>query len=95
MALEVDFNQVILEGDSQILINAFTTLSFWSYHEGYTICSLLFFLELKYSHVCRHCNTVAHLLAKRTISSPFLNVWMEDVPPDILDGLQVDLNSLP
>ena len=54
----------------------------------------LSFLKISFSHVCRQGNVVAHCLAKRVILSKSLNVWMEDVPPDILQFVQADLAAL-
>ena len=53
------------------------------------------FSKINYSHVHRHCNTVAHPLARRAISLSQMQVWMEDVPLDILPILQADLTGLP
>ena len=36
-----------------------------------------------FSHVPRHCNKVAHALARRAISYPYILVWMEDVSSDM------------
>ena len=48
-----------------------------------------------FTHVRRHCNALAHSLARRAqgLSQPL--VWMEDVPPDTLTILQADLLGLP
>ena len=35
-----------------------------------------------------------HLLARQAISFSSLQIRMEDVPPDIVDVLQADFNSL-
>ena len=41
-----------------------------------------------FSHVRRHCNYIAHSLARRAIRSPLLLVWMEDVPSDFVTIFQ-------
>ena len=41
-------------------------------------------------HILREGNCVAHKLARRAINNPFL-VWMESVPPNVLDVYQLDL----
>ena len=46
---------------------------------------------VRYSHVYRQGNNVAHALARRALSEPNLTVWMEDVPPDIHHIVQADL----
>ena len=52
-----------------------------------------YFACIRFVHVYRQGNNVAHALAKRAITSPDLNVWMEDVPLDILHVVQADLAS--
>ncbi|XP_065623642.1 uncharacterized protein LOC136064997 [Quercus suber] len=98
LALETGFQQIILEGDSQILLSAleknFHTLS----NFGHLITDIQYlascFSKMQYSHVRKHCNTVAHSLARRAVSLSQMQVWMEDVPPDITHVLQADLNGL-
>ena len=46
------------------------------------------------SHVRRHCNTVAHSLVRMAVSLSQMQVWIEDVPPDINHVFQADLNGL-
>ena len=50
--------------------------------------------EIHYSHVRRHCNTIAHALARRANSVSHYQVWMEDVPPDINSVLEADFPDL-
>ena len=47
-----------------------------------------------FNTVGRTGNFVAHHLARRAISTHDLNVWMEEVPPDILQFVQADLTAL-
>ena len=42
----------------------------------------------------RQCNAVAHSLARRAILSPCLQVWMEDVPPELADVFLADLQAI-
>ena len=52
------------------------------------------FSIISFSHVRRHCNIVAHSIARQTISFSSLQVLMEDVQPEIADVLQADFHSL-
>ena len=47
-----------------------------------------------YSHVKRNGNSVAHYLAKHTLSILDLQVWMEDVPSHIVSFLHLDATHL-
>lgn len=99
-AARLGMDRVIIEGDSQIIIN---TLN--SDHQSLTpfrhiandvqYIASQSFNDFRFSHVRRFCNAVTHTLAQRAISSPNMVVRMEDVPPDISFVLQADLNSLP
>ena len=99
LALETGFQQITLEGDSQILISALVNNTHSLSSFGHILKDIQFlascFSKINYSHVRRHCNTVAHSLARRAISLSQLQVWMEDVPPDILPVFQADLTGLP
>ncbi|KAL0013498.1 hypothetical protein SO802_000567 [Lithocarpus litseifolius] len=94
LALETGFDRVILEGDSQVLITALQNNSYTLSHFGHLIKDIQYlascFSEIHFSHVRRHCNTVAHALAKRANSIFQYQVWMEDVPPDIISVLEAN-----
>ena len=72
LAMETSFERFILEGDSQIIITALKEDS----HSLSNFCLIAkdiqyfasHFSMLDYSYVCRHCNTVAHSLARQAIS---------------------------
>ena len=85
---------MILEGDSQVLITALQNNSYTLSHFGHLVKDIQYlascFLEIRYSHVCRNCNTVAHALAKRANSISHYQVWMEDVSLDISSFLDAD-----
>ena len=97
LALEIGLNKGVLEGDSQILMNALTTNSHSLSQFGHIVNDIQYlashFSIISYSHVRRYCNTVAHSLMRRAISFSSLQVWMEDVPLDIADVLQADFHS--
>ena len=82
--MEIGVDLVILEGDSEFLINALES--------G---CGSLAQFGHNANDVQYHCNSVAHSLVRQVVFSLYLLVWMEDVPPDIESVLQVDLKSLP
>ena len=52
------------------------------------------FLRVLYSHVKRNGNSVAHNLARRAISIPDFQVWMENVPSHIVSVLHSDVTHL-
>ncbi|XP_075638417.1 uncharacterized protein LOC142610490 [Castanea sativa] len=52
------------------------------------------FDKLLYSHVKRECNFVAHSLARYAIGILDFLVWIDDIPPQFYDVLQVDLIDL-
>ena len=50
--------------------------------------------ELLYSHTKRECNTLTHGLARYAAGIPDFLVWMDDVPLQFHEILQVDLLDL-
>ena len=98
LALEIGLNKGVLEGDLLILMNALKTNSHSLAQFGHIIKDIQFlafqFSIISFSHVKRHYNTVAHSIARRALSFSLLQVWMEDVPPEIADVLQADSHSL-
>ena len=89
----------MLESDSQILITALQGDSYSLASFGHLVKDIQFLASylssFNFTHVRRHCNALAHSLAKwaQRLSQP--HVWMEDVPPDTLTVLQADLLGLP
>ena len=98
LALEIGLNKGVLEGDSLILMNALKTNSHSLAQFGHIIKDIQFltsqFSIISFSHVKRHCNTIAHSIARRALSFSSLQVWREDVPLELADVLQVDSDSL-
>ena len=98
LALEIGLNKGVLEGDSLILMNALKTNSHSLAQFGHIIKDIQFlasqFSIISFSHVKRHCNTIAHSIARWALSFSSLQVWMEDVPLELADVLQVDSDSL-
>ena len=97
-ALEIGIDQVIIEGDSEVIYKDLIDLG-----PSLTLHGHLIYGTLQYANVFSRCtfntvgrigNYVAHHLARRAISTHDLNVWMEEVPPDILQFVQADLTAL-
>ena len=97
-ARELGFERLIVEGDSEIIINAIkggdAMLSSELGHILQDIHSLASTIQsVSYQHVRHLGNCMAHRLARRSICNPFL-IWMEDVPPDIVDVYNYDLSRI-
>ena len=97
-AIEIGAHRVILEGDSTILINALQSTNHSLAHFGQLAEDVKYlascFRKCMFFHVRRHCNKVAHSLARRALKHPYLLVWMEDVPADVFDVFPADLKGL-
>ncbi|XP_075659223.1 uncharacterized protein LOC142629125 [Castanea sativa] len=87
-AIEIGLFQVVFEGDSVVIINALTkdTGELSSYGNILEdICTLVFVFQLvEFNHVPRNCNSVTNAFAKKVSSVLRLQVWLEDIPPDIV-----------
>ena len=94
---EIGISKVVLEGNSLTIIKALSTdqrsLSSFSPLIDDAKFSSVNFDQLRYSHVKRECNFVAHSLAK--FASNILNsqVWMKDVPTQLSYIIQIDLTG--
>ena len=90
--------QVILEGDSLVIIKALRKEEQFLSPIGLLLEDVrmlsLSFQKLLYSHTKREGNSVAHNLARYANSIPDFLVWMEDIPPCIQSFVQIDLASL-
>ena len=94
--LEIGFDKIILEGDSEIiykdLLNNGSSLALHGHLIQDVKALVSLFSSICFSHVIRTGNQAAHLLARRAILSENLNVWLEEVPPDILNVIQADFS---
>ena len=84
---ELSLDQIILEGDSEITINALSNGG-WEYSSfGHIIKDIKVFASafnsLAFNHTRRLGNKVAHRLARSACNFSIFHVWMEDIPPDI------------
>nr|XP_023884007.1 uncharacterized protein LOC111996277 [Quercus suber] len=97
-ALELGFERIILEGDSETLFKALKTegSNFTPY--GHLVQDSFFlsdhFSDFKISLVRRKGNNLAHSLARKSQFLTQMSVWMEEVPPDLFSVLEADLSSL-
>ena len=86
-AQELSLDQIILEGDSEITINALSKEGWESSSFGHIIKDIKSFAaafnSLSFSHTRRLGNKVAHRLARSACNFSHFHVWMEDIPPDI------------
>ena len=81
---KLGFSQVVLEGDSQVLMETLINDNVFLSSDGLLIDDIRlatrFFSQLHYSHVKREGNKVAHSLARHVLCISNFVVWMEDVP---------------
>ena len=96
-AMKLGITSAVLERDSEIihreLICTEPSLALHGHiiHDVKRLAS--YFACIRFVHIRRQGNNVVHALAGRAVTSPDLNVWMEDVPPDIFHVVQADLAS--
>ena len=99
LALELGFNDIILEGDSEILIKSLMNGGSELAHYGHLAADILFLLshfsKSRLYFVQRQCNRLAHSLARRASTPPLMSVWMEEISPDLTSVFLVDLHNLP
>ena len=97
-ALELGFDNVILEGDSEVLVKTIKDGRNTLAHYGNLIADILFltshFSRVQFSFV-RQCNRLAHSLARRASIIQQMSVWMEEVPSDLIPVFLADLHYLP
>ena len=93
-AKELGFRSLIVESNSEVIINLINGGNMTQSEFGhilqniYFLCS--FFSYVSFCHVKRQGNCVAHRFARRAVTSP-LDVWMESIPPDMIDAYNFDL----
>ena len=98
LTIELGFDNIILEGDSEVLIKSLAKGSNSLAHYGHLIANIHVlmarFSSFSLSHVMRHCNRLAHALARHASSTPDLSIWMEEISPDLNSIYMVDLSGL-
>nr|POE54058.1 putative ribonuclease h protein [Quercus suber] len=97
-ALELGFDNVTLEGDSEVLVKTLKNGGNTLAHYGNLIADILFltshFSKVQFSFVRRQCKRLAHSLARRVSIIQQMSIWMEEVPPNLMLVSLVDLHSL-
>ena len=87
LARELNLDQVIFEGDAEVIIKALNNGGFSSSSFGHIIRDIKLlssaFNKVSFSHTRRQGNRVAHGLARMACNFSTFQVWMEDVPPDL------------
>ena len=98
LALELSFDNVILEGDSKILVKTLKTGGSTLAHFCNLTANILFltshFSEVRFSFVRRQRNRLAHSLARRASITQQISVWMKEIPPYLMPVFLADLHSL-
>ena len=94
-AKELGFESLVVEGNVEGIIHAINGDSMLNSEYGHILQDIKLLSSsvrnVSFNHIRRQGNFVAHRLARRAICNHFL-VWMEDVPHDILDVYNFDLN---
>ena len=98
LTIELGFNNITLEGDSEVLIKSLekgdNSLAHYGHLLAYIHVLMARFSSLRLSHVRRHCNSLAHALARHASSTPDLSIWMEEIPPNLNSKYLADLSGL-
>ena len=91
LALEIGLANIVLEGDNETMFKALKSGDRSLAQHDHLTKDILFLSSycsaFTVSFICRQCNKLAHSL-------PFMTIWMEDVPPDLVSIFQADLTSL-
>ncbi len=94
LALDLGFQEVEVEGDSINIVKALSQAETNYTLYGHIINDTKFVSQLlvsvKFLHVYRDGNKVAHSLAQRARCNQPFQVWMESVPPDLVQILYSD-----
>ena len=92
---QLGFHRAILESDSLTLAMALRNNSTFLSPDGLLMEDIKFhassFIQLRYSHIKREGNKVAHKLARHALCISDFSVWMEDVPPPLLPVVLEDI----
>ena len=95
LAKELCLNQVLLEGNSKIIINALSNGGRDSSSFDHILLDIKLltpaFLGVSFCHSRRQANKVAHCLARSACNFPPLQVWMEELP---LEAMSVYFDDL-
>lgn len=97
-ARDLGLGEIIVEGDASIVISALVNpehspSSIQKIVEG-ARTKLKAFKQWKTNHVRRHCNFVAHLIARHACNIDDCVIWVEDTPPMIADQICIYVVSM-
>ena len=94
-ATELGFNKVVLEGDCEVLMKALKGGDQFLSTVGLVMDDIRddanLFYQLRYSHVRREVNKVAHSLVRHALKITNFVVWMEDVLPPLFSVVRDDI----
>ena len=98
LAWELGLREVIIEGDAQGVIKALQNFKVcpWPMQkvvEGF-LQGLSCFKAWSASHVRKGGNEAAHLMAKMAKSLSTCKIWVEDIPPIIVDQVLKDVTNM-
>ena len=97
-ATDMRLNDVSLEGDLEIVINALNedlhSLASFGLPIQDVKCFANLFHCIRFSHVRRKGNSVTHNLTRHARHVTSFQVWMEDVPSYIVNTYQADLPTI-
>ena len=98
LTIELGFDNISLEGDFEVLIKSLVKGNNSLAHYGHLLADIHVlmtrFSSLRLSHVRRHCNSLAHALARHASSTLDLSIWMEEIPPNLNSMYLADLSGL-
>ena len=98
LASDLGFQEVVLEGDCQVLMHALIHDSLFLSPNGLRIDAVRsnarYFNQLHYSHVKRESNMVTHDLARFVLNVSDYVVWMKNVPPQLHSFVLADIGGL-
>ena len=98
LASDLGFQEVILDGDCQVLVLALKHDSDFLSAYGIILDVVRLkarcFNKLHYFHVNREGNMVAHGLARFVLNVLYCNVWMKDVPPQFHSLVLADSDGI-
>ena len=95
LAWDLGLKRIIIESDSQTVVNAIrdqsvVLSSIQHVIEGIGV-DLRWFDAWKVSHICRETNSAAHILARNAKSVLDRVIWVEDTPPIVSAQVQHDV----
>ena len=94
-ALEHCIAQVVLEGDSKVILDALAEEDVSLSSHGLLIANAKSlspdFFQLRYSHVKKEGNKITHNLTRHAITVSEFIVWIKFVPPQVAFVYQADL----